>query len=137
MPRPCASLREVSKRPHQFSIMARISHDSPRRSGKVKEAAMTMMDMEAKDRDAMREEQKKEEGRMTRAIERKTSKVPSLTFLGLAVGSMVASAALMAAQKRQLANFIGQWAPTILIMGLYNKVVKIERELMEHQRQTT
>jgi hypothetical protein len=26
--------------------------------------------------------------------------------------------------RRNVANFIGQWAPTILIMGLYNKMVK-------------
>ena len=28
--------------------------------------------------------------------------------------------------KNETANFIGQWAPTILIMGLYNKLVKLE-----------
>lgn len=94
---------------------------------------MTMMDMEAKDRDMSRDEGK-EEGKMTRRIERRTSKVPSMTFFGLAVGSMVASAALMFSRKRQLANFVGQWAPTILIIGLYNKVVKIEHELSERRQ---
>jgi hypothetical protein len=24
------------------------------------------------------------------------------------------------------ANFVGQWAPTFLILGLYNKLVKLE-----------
>jgi hypothetical protein len=24
-----------------------------------------------------------------------------------------------------MANFVGQWAPTFLILGLYNKIVKI------------
>jgi hypothetical protein len=110
-----------------------MSHDSPHRPGTVKEAAMTMMDMEAKDRDMSREEGK-EEGRLTRRIERRTSRVPSLTFFGLAAGSMVASAALMASRRKQLANFVGQWAPTILIIGLYNKVVKIERELAERRQ---
>jgi hypothetical protein len=28
--------------------------------------------------------------------------------------------------QRNVANFVGQWAPTILIMGLYNKLVKLE-----------
>jgi hypothetical protein len=28
--------------------------------------------------------------------------------------------------QRNLANFVGQRAPTILIMGLYNKLVKLE-----------
>ena len=93
---------------------------------------MTMMDMEAKDSDMNREGQ--EEGKMTRKVERHTSKMPSMTFLGLAVGSMVASAALMISERKQLANFVGQWAPTILILGLYNKIVKIERELTERRQ---
>jgi hypothetical protein len=94
---------------------------------------------EAKDAEARRDEQRsdrmeeRKEGRMTRKVEHKTSKVPSMTFLGLAVGSMVASAALMISEKKQLANFVGQWAPTILILGLYNKIVKVERELMERR----
>ena len=70
-----------------------------------------------------------QEDKITRKIEDKTKRVPSMTFLGLAVGSMVASFGLMVAERKQLANFVGQWAPTILIMGLYNKLVKIEEEL--------
>jgi hypothetical protein len=31
--------------------------------------------------------------------------------------------------RSALANFVGQWAPTLLIIGLYNKVVKLEREI--------
>jgi hypothetical protein len=37
---------------------------------------------------------------------------------------MALSLAFLAAGRRNIANFIGQWAPTILIMGLYNKMVK-------------
>jgi hypothetical protein len=40
------------------------------------------------------------------------------------MGSMALSLALLLTGRRQAANFIGQWAPTILIMGLYNKLVK-------------
>ena len=32
----------------------------------------------------------------------------------------------LASGRRDVANFIGQWAPTILIMGLYNKLVKVQ-----------
>ena len=64
------------------------------------------------------------EDTVTRAVESQTAAVPSIAFLGLAIGSMAASLILMLAGRRQAANFIGQWAPTILIMGLYNKVVK-------------
>jgi len=74
------------------------------------------------------------EGKTTSMIEAQTAKVPSMTYLSLAVGSMIASAALMAAGRRQLANFIGQWAPSLLVIGLYNKVVKLEHELLCQQR---
>jgi hypothetical protein len=64
------------------------------------------------------------EDRATETVGRQTSKVPSLTFLGLAVGAMAASAALVVTGRTQLGNFVGQWAPSILIMGLYNKLAK-------------
>jgi hypothetical protein len=64
------------------------------------------------------------EDRGTEMVEAQTSKVPSLAFLGLALGAMAASAALVMAGRKQLGNFVGQWAPSILIMGLYNKLAK-------------
>jgi hypothetical protein len=59
-------------------------------------------------------------------IESYTAEMPSASFLTLAVGAMAVSLMLMLTGRRNLANFIGQWAPTILIMGLYNKLVKLE-----------
>ena len=76
---------------------------------------------------------KKQEGKVTKRIEEQTSRVPSLTYMGLAVGSMIASAVCMASGKKQLAHFIGQWVPSLLIIGLYNKIVKVESELLEQQ----
>lgn len=64
------------------------------------------------------------EDSFTGAIERRTSQVPSSVFLGLAVGSMVASLALKLAKNHDWALFIGQWAAPFLIMGNYNKMVK-------------
>ena len=64
------------------------------------------------------------EGRLTEQVDRVTGKVPSLAYLGFAVGSIAASLGLMATGRKAAANFVGQWAPTILILGLYNKVVK-------------
>jgi hypothetical protein len=77
------------------------------------------------------QQQKKQEGKVTKRIEEQTAKVPSLTYMGLAVGSMIASAACMLTGRKQLANFIGQWVPSLLIIGLYNKVVKVENDLLE------
>jgi hypothetical protein len=64
------------------------------------------------------------EGNTTSKVEAQTTKVPSLAFFGLAVGAMAASAVLVLVGRKQLGNFVGQWAPSILIMGLYNKVAK-------------
>ena len=64
------------------------------------------------------------EDRGTEVVEQQTAKVPSLAFLGLALGAMAASAALVMTGRKQLGNFVGQWAPSILIMGLYNKLAK-------------
>ncbi len=69
------------------------------------------------------------EGKMTRMVEDQTGRVPSLAYLGFAVGSMVISASLaFIFKKRDWANFVGTWVPSILIMGLYNKVVKLQHE---------
>lgn len=65
------------------------------------------------------------EGTVTKQIESVTSQVPSGTFLGLALGSIVLSAICQATGQKQNAQFIGQWVPTILILGLYNKLVKV------------
>jgi hypothetical protein len=79
----------------------------------------------------------KHEGKMTTKIEERTSRVPSSTYLGLAVGSMIAAAAFQLAGKRQTASFIGQWVPSLLVIGVYNKLVKIESELLEAVEERT
>jgi outer membrane lipoprotein SlyB len=65
-----------------------------------------------------------QEGEMTGAIEAQTSKVPSGAYLGAAVGAMAASAILKLNGKDEWASFVGHWAPTLLILGVYNKMVK-------------
>jgi fluoride ion exporter CrcB/FEX len=66
----------------------------------------------------------KREGDMTRTIESVTAAIPSGTFLAFAIGSMALSLVMMLAGRKNVATFVGQWVPTILIMGLYNKTVK-------------
>lgn len=66
------------------------------------------------------------EGDVTKAIEHYTSQVPSGTYLSLAVGSLGLSLALRLLGQKHAATFVGQWVPTILILGLYNKVVKVQ-----------
>lgn len=64
------------------------------------------------------------EGRVAKTIEDQTAKLPSDTFLWMAIGSMAASASLQMMGNRQTSLFIGQWAPTFLVLGVYNKLVK-------------
>lgn len=64
------------------------------------------------------------EGTIARSIEQQTAKLPSDTFLWMAVGAMTASATMQVMGNRGVSLFIGQWAPTFLILGLYNKIVK-------------
>jgi len=66
------------------------------------------------------------EGEVTKAIEYYTSQVPSGTYLSLAVGSLGLSLTLRLLGQKHAATFVGQWVPTILILGLYNKIVKLE-----------
>ena len=66
------------------------------------------------------------EGEITKRIEEYTTAIPSGAFLSLAVGSIGLSALLHLAGRKQDAQFVGQWVPTILLLGLYNKIVKLE-----------
>ena len=65
------------------------------------------------------------EGKVARSIEQQTAKLPSDLFLWAAVGSVAGSLMLKIAGNDKTANFVGQWAPTFLILGLYNKMVKL------------
>ncbi len=66
-----------------------------------------------------------QEDQVTAAIEKYTSQVPSSAYLAMALGSMAVSVGFQAAKKQHMALFIGQWAAPFLILGLYNKLVKI------------
>jgi hypothetical protein len=61
---------------------------------------------------------------VAKSIEDQTAKLPSDTFLWMAVGAMAASATLQMMGNRHVSLFVGQWAPTFLIFGLYNKMVE-------------
>jgi hypothetical protein len=64
------------------------------------------------------------EGQLTEQIEYYTSQVPSGTYLSLAIASIGLSLSLQMLGRKHEAQFVGQWVPTILILGLYNKMVK-------------
>jgi hypothetical protein len=64
------------------------------------------------------------EAQLTRLIEQQTARIPSHWFLTAALASMAASLALEISGRSSLSRFVGMWAPTLLITGIYNKIVK-------------
>lgn len=66
------------------------------------------------------------EGPVAKAIEEQTSKLPSDLFLWAALGSMGISLALKLSGKNAKSLFVGQWAAPFLLLGVYNKLVKLE-----------
>lgn len=82
------------------------------------------------------------EGKVARAIEKRTSAIPSDAFLWAAGAAIVGSLALQIyglqkstrigmfqpsrmMTRAPLSTFVGQWAPTLLLLGIYNKIVKV------------
>ena len=66
------------------------------------------------------------EGKVAKAIEKQTAKLPSDLFLWAAVGSISVSLALQLMGQQKKSLFIGQWPAFFLLLGLYNKLVKLE-----------
>jgi hypothetical protein len=64
-------------------------------------------------------------GVVARTIENQTARLPSDTFLWMALGSMAVSFALQVTGRKEESLFVGQWAPAFLLLGVYNKIVKI------------
>jgi len=80
---------------------------------------LVMSDTESSPREEHRE------GQVARSIEQQTAKLPSDLFLWAALGSIAGSLAFNLTRKRHAALFVGQWAPTFLLLGIYNKLVKL------------
>lgn len=66
------------------------------------------------------------EGKIAKMLEEQTAKIPSDVYLWAAVGSMALSLGLFLTKQKHASIFFGQWAPSFLIIGLYNKLVKVE-----------
>ena len=65
------------------------------------------------------------EGSLTSRLENLTSALPSSTWLALAGGAIVGSIVLKAFGKSHASMFVGGFAPTFLLIGVYNKLVKL------------
>ena len=66
------------------------------------------------------------EGKVAKAIESQTAKLPSDIFLWAGLGLLAAGGILQLTNAKKAGLYISQWAGPILITGLYNKLVKLE-----------
>lgn len=70
--------------------------------------------------------EKNHEGTITVAVENRTSRIPSMAYLIGGLGALALSTGLMLCGRRRASIVVGQLASPLLIMGLYNKLVKIQ-----------
>lgn len=84
------------------------------------------MDVQSKVNEWTRGAPQAREDEMTKAIERYTAAIPSSAFLTVAVAAMGVSLLAQLSGGGKWGNFIAQWAPTWLLIGVYNKLVKLE-----------
>lgn len=73
------------------------------------------------------------EGKVARAIEYQTAKLPSDVFLWAAGAAILGSWILNSAGKEHASLFVGQWVAPTLILGLYNKLVKVAGSDQTHR----
>lgn len=78
------------------------------------------------DRSGMEAESvKHSEGQVARTIEEQTARMPSDLFLWAAVGAIGTSAVLEFSGSHEKSRFVGQWVAPFLLLGVYNKLVKV------------
>jgi hypothetical protein len=65
------------------------------------------------------------EGIVARTIEDRTARLPSDLWLWAAFASIGASLVLQLRGRQHESLFVGQWAAPFLLLGTYNKLVKI------------
>lgn len=76
-------------------------------------------------RSATTEAQAHSEGVVARTIEEQTAKLPSDIFLWGALGSIGLSLYFELKGEKHKSQFIGRWVSPFLLLGVYNKLVKI------------
>jgi hypothetical protein len=53
-------------------------------------------------------------------------RVSPMLLVGLALGTMVVSAAFALGGKQKVASFIGQWVPSLLILATFERLLQAE-----------
>ena len=71
------------------------------------------------------EAQRHSEGIVARTIEEQTAKLPSDIFLWGALGSIGLSLYFELNGETQKSSFVSRWVSPFLLLGVYNKLVKL------------
>lgn len=71
------------------------------------------------------EAEKHAEGPVARGIEHYTAQMPSDWFLWAAGASILGSLTLQILGRKHDAQFVGQWVAPFMLLGVYNKIVKV------------
>lgn len=71
------------------------------------------------------EAQEHSEGTVARTIEEQTAKLPSDAWLWAAFAAIGVSMVFHFQGKRENGLFVGQWVAPFMLLGVYNKLVKI------------
>ncbi|MFA6237896.1 MAG: hypothetical protein WC635_11250 [Bacteriovorax sp.] len=66
------------------------------------------------------------EGRVTKVNEKQKATLSSGFFISAAAGAVALSLGLALAKKKNMASFVGQWVPTILLLGIYDNALKTQ-----------
>ncbi len=80
--------------------------------------------VEATTRSAIQERQNSD-GIVARTIEEQTAKLPTDIFLWGALGSIAISLYFEVTGNPDKSRFVGQWVSPFLLLGVYNKLVKV------------
>ena len=64
------------------------------------------------------------ESMLARMIEQQTAKIPSHVFLVASFVAMGISLTAEVGRRQRASRFVGMWVAPLLIMGVYNKMVK-------------
>jgi hypothetical protein len=64
--------------------------------------------------------------KLTKSLKEYTASMPFSAYLGVAAGAMILSLVCEFTGRNKWANFLAQWVPFCLIIGVYNKLVKLE-----------
>jgi len=75
------------------------------------------------------------EGHVAKTIEHQTQRIPSDIFLWTALGFLGLSVAMQSAGRKHSSLLLSQLAPTFLLLGVYNKLVKVAGSDVFEQKQ--